>query len=116
MTIQDSVSQVYFLRSKNEAITKFIEFKNFVERQTGYKIKAFHSDNGKEFCNTSMDRILQNSGIQRRLTIPHTPQQNGIVERRNRTLVEIARLLNQVSPQASGPRPSIRQITYTTAV
>ncbi|KMQ92145.1 retrovirus-related pol polyprotein from transposon tnt 1-94 [Lasius niger] len=56
-------------------------------------MKVFHSDNGKEFCNSAMDRILKESGIQRRLTIPHTPEQNGAAERKNRTLVETARCL-----------------------
>lgn len=85
--------QVYFLKSKDEATDKFIEFKNFVENQTGLKVKAFHSDNGKEFCNSVMDHILKDSGIQRRLTIPRTPEQNGVAERKNRTLIETARCL-----------------------
>lgn len=85
--------QIYFLKSKDEAPNKFLEYKQLVENQTGCKIKAFHSDNGKEFCNSTMDRILRNSGIQRRLTIPHTPEQNGVAERKNRTLIEMARCL-----------------------
>jgi len=85
--------QTYFLKSKDEAPSKFIEFKNLVENQTGRKIKIFHSDNGKEFCNSTMDRILKNSDIQRRLTIPHTPEQNGVAERKNRTLIKMARCL-----------------------
>lgn len=77
MTLIDDYSrwcQVYFLKSKSEAPSKFLEYKNLVENQTSHKIKAFHSDNGKEFCNSTMNRILKNSGIQRRLTIPHTPE------------------------------------------
>ena len=96
MTIIDDHSRwchVYFLKSKSEASAKFIEYKKFVENQTGLQIKAFHSDNGKEFCNSVMDTLLKKSGIQRRLTIPHTPEQNGTAERKNRTLVETARCL-----------------------
>jgi len=84
--------QVYFLKSKDEAPSKFLEFKRLVENQTGFRIKVFHTDNGREFCN-SMDRALKESGIQRRLTIPYTPEQNGIAERKNRTLIETARCL-----------------------
>lgn len=84
---------VYSLKSKDEVANKFLEFKNLVENQTGHRIKALHSDNGKEFCNSTMDKILKDSGIQRRLTVPYTPQQNGVAERKNRTLVETARCL-----------------------
>jgi len=96
MTLIDDYSrwcQVYFLKSKDEAPDKFVEFKRLVENQTGLKIKAFHTDNGKEFCNSIMDRVLKESDIQRRLTVPYTPEQNGVAERKNRTLVETARCL-----------------------
>ncbi|XP_076395897.1 uncharacterized protein LOC105663718 [Megachile rotundata] len=96
MTLIDDYTrwcEVYFLKSKDEATSKLIEYKNFVENQTGLKVKAFHSDNGKKFCNSEMDQILKNCGIQRRLTIPHIPEQNGIAECKNRTLIERARCL-----------------------
>lgn len=85
--------QVYFLKEKSQVIDKFLEFKNFVENQKGYKIKAIQSDNGKEFCNRRMSDVLKREGIQHRLTVPYTPQQNGIAERKNRTLVEMARCM-----------------------
>ncbi|CAA9993488.1 unnamed protein product [Nesidiocoris tenuis] len=64
-----------------------------METLTGKKIKFIQSDNGTEYCNKEFDRYLQAHGISRRLTIPHTPQQNGVAERENRSLVEMARCL-----------------------
>lgn len=84
---------VYFLRKKDEVFTKFVEFKKLVERQTGRKIKCIRSDNGGEFVNNVFDDYLKAHGIARQLTIPHTPQQNGVAERANRTLVEMARCM-----------------------
>lgn len=86
-------TEVYFLKHKSEVASKFSEYKNMAENQTGNKIKALQSDNGHEFCNSEMDSILKKAGIRRRLTAPYTPQQNGIAEHKNRTLVEAARCM-----------------------
>ena len=96
-------TDVYFLRSKDQVADKFVEYKNLIENQTGHKIKSLQSDNGKEFCNARMNEILRSSGISRRLTTPHTPQQNGVAERKNRTLVEMARCMMM----ESGVPPSL---------
>jgi transposase InsO family protein len=64
-----------------------------VETQLERKIKAVQSDNGKEYCNKEMDKFFRDSGIQRRLTTVYSPQQNGLAERKNRTLVEAARCM-----------------------
>ena len=89
-------TEVYFLKSKSDVTAKFLEYKAYAENQTCMKIRALQSDNGTEFCNSDMDKILKDAGIMRRLTTPYTPQQNGIAERENRTLVEAARcLLNE---------------------
>jgi len=57
---------------------------------TGRQIKYLQSDNGREYCNTEFDQYLVKSGIECRLTIP---QQNGMAERFNRTLQDMARCL-----------------------
>jgi len=85
--------EVYFIKNKSEVVSKFLEYKNYAETLTGQKLKVLHSDNGKEFCNAAMDEILKRFGIRRRLSTLYTPQQNGIAERKNRTLVESARCL-----------------------
>ncbi|KAL7290151.1 hypothetical protein TKK_0015865 [Trichogramma kaykai] len=84
---------VYFMREKAQVTDKFIEFKNFVENQTGLTIKELQSDGGKEYNNNRQNTLLKDAGIKRRFTVPHTPQQNGLAERKNRTLVETARCL-----------------------
>jgi hypothetical protein len=86
-------TQTYLIRKKPEVASKFREYKNFVETQLERKIKAVQSDNGKEYCNKEMDKIFRDSCIQRRLTTVYSPQQNGLAERKNRTLVEAARCM-----------------------
>ena len=57
------------------------------------KIKHIRSDNGTEFRNAGLDDYLDELGITHELSAPYTPQQNGVVERKNRTLVEMARTM-----------------------
>lgn len=81
----------YFLKSKSEVFTKFVEFKHLVENQTGEKIKVLRSDNGREYVNKNMCTFLKENGIVHQTTVPYTPQQNGVSERANRTIIEKAR-------------------------
>jgi transposase InsO family protein len=55
------------------------------------KIKNVRSDNGSEFRNTNVEEFLDEEGIKHEFSAPYTPQQNGIVERKNRMLNEAAR-------------------------
>lgn len=84
---------VYCLKSKDEVFQAFKDYRTEVEKQTGKKIKCLRSDNGREYVNKDFDRYLRENGIKRQLTVPYTPQQNGIAERANRTLVEMARTM-----------------------
>ncbi|CAG4978543.1 unnamed protein product [Colias eurytheme] len=84
---------VYFLKHKNEALKCFKEFKAQVENQTKKTIKVLRSDNGLEYCNKEFDNYLKGAGIIHQKTNPYTPQQNGLCERFNRTIVEKARCL-----------------------
>lgn len=96
LTLTDDYSrwtEVRFLRRKSEVLQAFKNFKILVEKQTGRKIKYLQSDNGKEFCNEEFDRFLRKEGIARKLTTPYTPQLNGVAERKNRTLMEMARCM-----------------------
>ena len=72
---------------------EFIKFKTLFETQTGKKIKNLQSDNGREYVNIEFDKVLAKYGIARRLTVPYTPEQNGVAERCNRTLMDMARCL-----------------------
>lgn len=84
---------IYFLKNKNEALDAFKTYKAYVERKLGHNIQALRSDNGREYVNDKFERFLKEEGIQHQLTIPYTPQQNGLAERCNRTVVEKARCL-----------------------
>ncbi|GJZ43814.1 retrovirus-related pol polyprotein from transposon TNT 1-94, partial [Tanacetum coccineum] len=90
LSIVDDYSRrvwVHFLRHKNEAFSKFKEWKQLVENQTGRKLKKLRTDNGLEFCNQEFNNLCKESGIARHLTVAGTPQQNGLAERMNRTLL-----------------------------
>ena len=82
---------VYFLKSKGETLTRFREFKQRIEGETGNKIKTLRTDRGGEYLSREFTNLCKLSGIQRELTQAHTPQQNGVFERRNHTLMERAR-------------------------
>jgi transposase InsO family protein len=83
----------YFLQSKDEITGKFLEYKAFVEKQTGKEIKVLRTDNGTEYVNARMNNILKVNGICHERTVPYSPEQNGVSERLNRTLVEKARTM-----------------------
>ena len=63
---------VYLLRSKDEALEKFMHYKNAVENQLGTKIKAIRSDRGGEY-DASFDRFCQEHGIIHQTLVPYTP-------------------------------------------
>jgi transposase InsO family protein len=98
LTFTDNFSRKtfgYLLKSKSEVFMKFIDFKNLVENQTGLKIKALRSDGGGEYVNQQMSNFLKVNGIIHQISIPYNPQQNGLSERVNRTVVEKARTMLQ---------------------
>ncbi|GJW09338.1 putative ribonuclease H-like domain-containing protein [Tanacetum coccineum] len=86
-------SWVFFLTTKDETseILKFFikEVENLVDK----KVKIIRSDNGTEFKNKVMDDFCREKGIKREYSVARTPQQNGVAERKNRTLIEAARTM-----------------------
>ncbi|KAK9053426.1 hypothetical protein SSX86_030060 [Deinandra increscens subsp. villosa] len=84
---------IYFLKHKSEVFEKFTAFYTMVQTQFQTKIQTLRSDNGGEFVNTSMKQFCQTKGIIHQTSCPHTPEQNGTVERKNRILLEITRAL-----------------------
>ena len=79
---------VYILKHKCEVFQRFQEWKTLVERSSGRKIKTLCSDNGGEYSSIEFASCLTKEGIKHELTTPYTPQQNGVAERLNRTLIE----------------------------
>ena len=81
----------YFIRRESDVFEYFKEFKIKVEKQTCKYIKIIGSDQGGEYTSGAFRRYCTEYGIQQQFTVTDTPQQNGIAERINRTLVECAR-------------------------
>ena len=79
------------MKHKYEVFQIFLEWKALVERSSGYKVKKFRTDNGGECTSKEFEEYLKKEGIEHQYTIPKTPQQNGVSERMNRTLVETVR-------------------------
>lgn len=84
---------VYFSKDKLSILDIFKDYKNRMENQCDSTIKTLRTDNGKEYCNTNFERYLAKCGIIHQTSNPYTPQQNGLAERMNRTLVERARCM-----------------------
>lgn len=85
------VMWVYMLKYKDEALSIFKKFKALVEDGSERKIKVLRTDRGGEFLSKSFVQYCEENGIERKYTNPYTPQQNGVVERRNRTVMEMTR-------------------------
>ncbi|KAH0809106.1 hypothetical protein GEV33_013683 [Tenebrio molitor] len=85
--------EVYFMKKKSEVIEKFKEYKSLVEKKTEQKIKTVRSDNGTEYTSHYLKDFLKQESIRHELTVEYTPQQNGVAERKNRSLEETARCL-----------------------
>eukprot|EP00253_Pinus_taeda_P005674 PITA_05674 len=78
---------------KDQTFTKFCEFKVLVEKGLGKKVKALQSDNGGEYVSNEFNNLCVAKGIKRELMTPHKPQQNGVLERKNRSIVGAARVM-----------------------
>ena len=88
---------MYLIKRKSEAFEKFKKFKAEVENQLGKRIKAIRFDRGGEYLLRDFKDYLTQNGIVSQLTAPGTPQQNGVAERRNRTLLEMVRSMMSYS-------------------
>ena len=96
LTIIDDYSRrvfPYFLKYKSDAFDAFKAWKVMVEKQTERKVKILRIDNGMEFCSYKFNIFYRKEGIVRYHTIPHTPQQNSVAERMNRTIISKARCM-----------------------
>lgn len=79
------------IKSKDEVFEVFKKFRTLAEGGQENKIKAFRTDRGGEFISNEFKNYCEEAEIERHYTTPYTPQQNGVVERRNRTDMEMAR-------------------------
>ena len=97
---------LYLLNDKFEALDAFKVYKAEVEKQSGLSIKIVRSDRGGEYYGRFTDqgqrpgpfaKFLEENGIVAQYTTPGTPHQNGVAERRNRTLMDMVRSMTSVS-------------------
>src|SRR5699024_9464475 len=84
---------VFFLQDKSETQGTLKRFLRRAQNEFELKVKKIRSDNGTEFKNLQVEEFLEEEGIKHEFSAPYTPQQNGVVERKNRTLIDMARTM-----------------------
>jgi hypothetical protein len=82
---------VYLLKRKSEVFEKFQKWKALVENASGRKLKVLRTDQGGEYMSNEFKAFLESTGVRHEHTVPKTPEQNGVAERMNRTLIETVR-------------------------
>ena len=82
---------VHILKNKSQVFEDFVEQKALVENSTGQKLKTLYTDNGGEYRSAEFTVYLIKEETCHEFTVPMTPQQNGVAEQTNRTLVEVVR-------------------------
>ena len=104
---------VYFISHRYEALDCFESYSALVENQLNTKIKSLWTDIGCEYLSDLFKTYCDEKGIARQLTIPYTPQQNGVAERRNRTLLDMIRsMMAQVKLPISFWGDALMTATY----
>jgi transposase InsO family protein len=84
---------VFFLQDKSETQGTLKRFLRRAQNEFELKVKKIRSDNGSEFKNLQVEEYLEEEGIKHEFSAPYTPQQNGVVERKNRTLIDMVRTM-----------------------
>lgn len=80
-----------FSKTKDEAFDMFKMFKTHVQNEKENIIRCLRIDHGGEVCSKGFQNFCEMNGIKRQLTIAYTPQQNGVVERKNCIMIEMTR-------------------------
>ena len=75
------------MKKNDQTFSKFCEFKALVEKDSRKQVKALRSDNGGEYISNKFKEFCSREGIRRELIAPHNPQQNGVTERKNKTIM-----------------------------
>ncbi|KAL2231012.1 UNVERIFIED_CONTAM: Copia protein [Sesamum indicum] len=104
LTVVDDFTRTtwtFFMKFKSQTLELFQKFCKLVSTQFNKIVQTVRTDNGSEFLSSSFQHFLQISGIIHQRSCAYTPQQNGVVERKHRSLLEIAR---SIMFQASFPR------------
>ncbi|GKD34578.1 retrovirus-related pol polyprotein from transposon TNT 1-94, partial [Tanacetum coccineum] len=86
-----------FLRSKDETPEVLKDFLTMIQRNLQAQVISVRTDRGTEFLNKTLHAYFKEEGIEHQTSTPRTPEQNDVVEKRNRTLVEAARTMFSAS-------------------
>jgi transposase InsO family protein len=81
------------LQDKSETQSTLKRFLRIAQNEFELKVKKIKSDNGSEFKNLRVEEYLEEEGIKHEFSAPYTPQQNGVVERKNMTLIDMVRTM-----------------------
>lgn len=84
-------SWVYIIKEKSEALDEFTKFKAIAEKQSGEYLKILRSDRGGEYTSNLFNDLCKDHRIIHQLTIAYMPQQNGVTQRKTRTIIDMAR-------------------------
>ena len=84
---------MFFLQDKSETQGTLKRFLRRAQNEFELKVKKIRSDSGSEFKNLQVEEFLEEEGIKHEFSAPYTPQQNGVVEGKNRTLIDMARTM-----------------------
>ena len=93
---------IYFLKTKDQYVRALKTFLAWGDTQTSHKLRALHSDRGGEYTAGAVSDLLEEKGIERHFSMPGSPQQNGLAERFNRTLMEKARAMLHTAGMSPG--------------
>ena len=84
---------IYLLKEKCAVFSLFVKFVKSVERQSELKLKILRTNGRGEYNSKEFKELCEAKGIKHEVTAPYTPQHNGLVERRNKTLLDMARCM-----------------------
>nr|GEW36921.1 zinc finger, CCHC-type [Tanacetum cinerariifolium] len=87
----------YFLTSKDQALSTFKEFRQQIEMEMRMKLRMLRTDRGGEFTSNEFTKYCKANEVARQLIAPYSPQQNGVVERRNRTVLSTTRTYAKIT-------------------
>jgi transposase InsO family protein len=116
MLIVDDYSRwmwIHLLKTKDQACSAFKKTKALAENASNRCIKVLRSDRGGEFLWTELAQVCEEAGIEHQFTAPYSPQQNGVIEHRNRTVMAMAcSLLKSMRLQGVLCGEAVRHDTY----
>ena len=82
---------IYLLKNKSDAFQTFKNFHAWIENDAQNHIGSLCTDNGKEYTSNEFENSLRKNGIKHQTIVPYSPQQNGVAERTNRTILNMVR-------------------------